>query len=31
MFVKGLSSIPSVENTITHVVLNTAKEDYRLE
>ncbi len=31
VFVKGLSSIPSVENTITHVVLNTAKEDYRLE
>jgi len=29
-FVKGLSSIPNVENTITHVVLNTAKEDFRL-
>ena len=29
-FVKGLSSIPGVTNTITHVVLNTAKEDFRL-
>ena len=29
-FVKGLSSIPNVENTITHIVLNTAKEDFRL-
>ena len=29
-FVKGLSSIPNVENTITHFVLNTAKEDFRL-
>jgi DNA-binding Lrp family transcriptional regulator len=29
-FVKGLTSIPNVENTITHVVLNTAKEDFRL-
>ena len=29
-FVKGLSAIPNVENTITHVVLNTAKEDFRL-
>lgn len=29
-FVKGLSGIPNVENTITHVVLNTAKEDFRL-
>jgi len=29
-FVKGLSLIPNVENTITHVVLNTAKEDFRL-
>lgn len=29
-FVKGLSSIPNVENTITHLVLNTAKEDFRL-
>ncbi|MBC8515729.1 MAG: Lrp/AsnC family transcriptional regulator, partial [Nitrosopumilus sp.] len=26
-FVKGLASISNVENTITHVVLNTAKED----
>ena len=29
-FVKELSLIPNVENTITHVVLNTAKEDFRL-
>lgn len=29
-FVKNLSSIPHVENTITHVVLNTVKEDFRL-
>jgi hypothetical protein len=29
-FVKGLASISNVENTITHVVLNTAKEDFRL-
>ncbi|MFB5624295.1 MAG: Lrp/AsnC family transcriptional regulator, partial [Nitrosopumilus sp.] len=29
-FVKGLALIPNVENTITHVVLNTAKEDFRL-
>ncbi|MHA7733687.1 Lrp/AsnC family transcriptional regulator [Nitrosopumilus sp. S6] len=29
-FVKELASIPNVENTITHVVLNTAKEDFRL-
>jgi len=29
-FVKELSSISNVENTITHVVLNTAKEDFRL-
>jgi len=29
-FVKGLAAIPNVENTITHVVLNTAKEDFRL-
>ena len=29
-FVKGLASIPNVENTITHVVLYTAKEDFRL-
>ena len=29
-FVKGLGAIPNVENTITHVVLNTAKEDFRL-
>jgi len=30
-FVKGLASIPNVENTITHVVLNTAKEDLNLK
>lgn len=30
IFVKNLSSIPNVENTITHVVLNTIKEDFRL-
>ena len=29
-FVKGLAVIPNVENTITHVVLNTAKENFRL-
>jgi len=29
-FVKDLSSIPNVENTITHVVLNTIKEDFRI-
>ena len=29
-FVKDLATIPNVENTITHVVLNTAKEDFRL-
>jgi len=29
-FVKNLSSIANVENTITHVVLNTLKEDFRL-
>jgi DNA-binding Lrp family transcriptional regulator len=29
-FVKSLSSMDNVENTITHVVLNTAKEDFRL-
>lgn len=29
-FVKGLASIPNVENTITHIVLNTTKEDFRL-
>ena len=29
-FVKGLAVISNVENTITHVVLNTAKEDFRL-
>ena len=29
-FVKSLSAMANVENTITHVVLNTAKEDFRL-
>ena len=29
-FVKHLSSLPNVENTITHIVLNTIKEDSRL-
>lgn len=29
-FVKGLASIQNIENTVTHVVLNTAKEDFRL-
>lgn len=29
-FVKGLGTIPHIENTRTHVVLNTAKEDFRL-
>ncbi len=28
-FVKKVSCIPNVENTITHLVLNTVKEDYR--
>lgn len=29
-FVKKLSTMPNVENTITHIVLNTTKEDFRL-
>ncbi|MCE9653258.1 MAG: Lrp/AsnC family transcriptional regulator [Nitrosarchaeum sp.] len=29
-FVKRIASIQNIENTITHVVLNTAKEDFRL-
>ncbi len=29
-FVKGLGDITHVKNTITHVVLNTVKEDFRL-
>jgi len=29
-FVKGIAAIQNIENTITHVVLNTAKEDFRL-
>lgn len=28
-FVKKLSAIPNIENTITHIVLNTIKEDNR--
>ena len=28
-FVKRLSALPNVENTITHIVLNTIKEDNR--
>ncbi|MCE9651641.1 MAG: Lrp/AsnC family transcriptional regulator [Nitrosarchaeum sp.] len=30
IFVKSLSTIPNVENTETHIVLNTIKEDFRL-
>ncbi|AJM93064.1 Lrp/AsnC family transcriptional regulator [Nitrosopumilus piranensis] len=29
IFVKKLSTIPNVENTVTHIVLNTIKEDER--
>ena len=29
-FVKSLGDIPHVMNTITHIVLNTTKEDFRL-
>ena len=29
-FVKKLSGIPNVENSVTHLVLNTIKEDFRL-
>lgn len=29
-FVKEVASIPYIENTITHVALNTVKEDFRL-
>lgn len=29
-FVKTLGAIPNVKNTITHVVLNTIKEDFRM-
>lgn len=29
-FVKKLSAIPNVENTVSHIVLNTIKEDDRL-
>lgn len=29
-FVKKISAMPNVENTITHIVLNTIKEDDRL-
>ena len=30
IFVKKLSAIPNIENTVTHIVLNTIKEDNRL-
>jgi len=30
VFVKKLSAVPNVENTVTHIVLNTIKEDDRL-
>ncbi len=30
VFVKDLLAIPNVENTVTHIVLNTIKEDNRL-
>ena len=30
IFVKELSTIPNIENTLTHIVLNTIKEDDRL-
>ena len=29
-FIKSLSTMENVENTITHIVLNTVKEDFRL-
>ena len=29
-FIKKLSAVPNVENTVTHIVLNTIKEDNRL-
>ena len=29
-FVKKISTIPNVQNTLTHLVLNTIKEDVRL-
>jgi DNA-binding Lrp family transcriptional regulator len=29
-FIKSISAIPNVENTETHIVLNTIKEDFRL-
>lgn len=29
-FVKKLSAVPNIENTVTHIVLNTIKEDNRL-
>ena len=31
MFVKTISSETCIENTISHIVLNTIKEDFRLE
>ena len=29
-FIKNISAKPNIDNTITHVVLNTVKEDFRL-
>lgn len=29
-FVKGLAEIPGIKNTVTHIVLDTTKEDFRL-
>ena len=29
-FVKGLAKVPDITNTVTRLVLNTVKEDYRL-
>lgn len=29
-FVKNLSSIPDIETTVTHIVLNSIKEDFRI-
>jgi len=29
-FVKDLASIPNIENTNTHIVLNEIKEDFRI-
>jgi len=29
-FIKKISAIPNIRNTVTHIVLNTIKEDNRL-